>query len=220
MDASVNGYAELFVLKLLNILFQDIADLDSDMIKQNMHLATSDGFSENDRSIRVDLAKYLLQNFGYFRHMLITCENVRKACVFYIQREMDADGYSDEDLYALRMREFDFRYDGTEDVYVVNLSRYDVKMADDIKNTLIIAMESTSALDESDTKDILSLTEKDRMFIGYCASNFMYFIRALAKNYTLIDIVERGVARWQDYFNKYLFIGTDDIDESLIPYND
>ncbi len=208
MSYATNADAELFVVRLLPILFDEsVACFDLSAVKLNSLLATPSGWSEDDRSIRVGLADYLLDNFGYIRSYFIAEKSLREMLVACVKCEMELDFCSREKL--IRFREFnkDPEKHPDEKMYVINLGSYDSGVANMINEKLAASMDKVEYFEDLIGMNIADLTEEDRMDIGFCVSNYMYLIRAFAKNGPLSQTVKSALINllqvsWQSVFLK------------------
>lgn len=195
MDYVANVYSELFVAKILPVLFDsNIAYLDAESVKLNLALATPSGWSEEDRSIRAGLVNYLLNNFGYIRYVLIQDSDLRKLFVDCVKSEIELDLQDDNEYIAfVRAKDMDVDDHSNEKMFVIDLSSYNSKIANKIVEKVKSALMSVENLDYFIDYYTNELTEEDRVDIGFCVSNFMYLIRAFANNVRLSQAVKSVV---------------------------
>ncbi len=202
MDYVANVYSELFVAKILPVLFDsNIAYLDAESVKLNLALAIPSGWSEEYRSIRAGLVNYLLNNFGYIRYGLIQDSDLRKLFVDCVRSEIELD-LQDDDTYVafVRAKDMDVDNHSGKNMFVIDLSSYDSKIANKIVEKITSALKSVESLDYFIDYYTNELTEKDRVDIGFCVSNFMYLIRAFANNVHLSQAVKSFVRDVRESF--------------------
>lgn len=195
INDKINVVAEKSVVDLISALFDAVAYVDPETLKYNIGLASDGGMSKSDRSIRLELANYILNRFAYIYVGLIVDYKFRDAFIEAIQMEILLDTGNDVDSMMLSDIRKQMETDNpsrkpSKGNYIVDLSVYNSAALDRISDKIT---SSFSAFDNyKDGIDLLAarLTQRDRTEIGFCISNFMYAIRALSKNGQFADYVK------------------------------
>lgn len=182
MNANVNPVAEAAVVELLANVFNAIAYMDADTIRYNVELACVGGMTKIDRSIPIELADYLLSHFSFIFVGLIVNKDFRSTIVEAVSVEIALDDREPE--FVTKIRE-DMNYEPPKDTknsFIVDLSTYDDEIYKEINLKLSESFDKLSNYNSCIDEFAAELTDDEMMDIGYCSSNFMYLIRAFAKN--------------------------------------
>ena len=202
-----NVLSENAILEILKTYFEGVGDLCEDMLRANVEKASAGGFSEEDRSIPVEMAVYILEHFAVIYSALIHNEGIRDIFVEAINIEQMLDEVDEASAEKIRNKLCGPRdQEGEEEYVVINLGIYD----DDIYRMISRIIENSFirykriASDKETVYACKKLSDKDREDIGFCICNFMYLIRAFAKQQSFSDKVhvimhdmDKAVSEWE-----------------------
>ena len=195
-EANENTVCEISAL--LNNIFGDIAYLDADTIDWNIGFASNNGMSEEDRTIRVGLANYLMCHFGTILVGLIIDKGFRESFVDAVLLEQSFLNRSDSEKAELRrqmQKGVPLKQHKGSHNYVLDCSVYDETAFKLVNKKLSESMENCPFFNNADVNDAArKLTSEGMIQIGYIASNFMYLIRAFSKNAVFTEYVKSIVA--------------------------
>ena len=182
--------AGLAVKAILNNLFEGIAYLDEDTIETNLNLACAGGMSESDRSISSDLAKYMMSHISLIYLGLIVNAGFRESVRGAVSIEMGINGLSEAEVAKVRTELKSGKNYKNEGHFTIDLSRFNesifVKVNEKIGHSFKPLFDHGDEIDEY----IDALTDDNIIEIGFCVSNFMYFIRALSRNEVFAEYVK------------------------------
>lgn len=184
--------AEAAVVELLFNVFDGIAYMDPDAVHQNMVLA-SGGFSMEDRSIRMELANYLIGHFAFIYAGLIVNDDFRRTFMEAVSVEIALDSEPEGFVMDVRAQMADQKERDSRGNFVVNLSVYNDAFYRRINSKLSFSFGKVTQFGESIDRFAAQLSDDNRIDIGYCASNFMYAIRAFSKNAAFAGYVKSVV---------------------------
>lgn len=190
--------AEIAVVQLLSDMFLGISYLDTETIQKNVKLACAKGASVDDRSIKVEVANYLMSNFSIIFMGLVINPEFRNTFKDAVSVEVVLDEKDEAYVKEVREQMKSSHTKPSKGNFVINLESYNDNVYRKILNKLI---ESFSRVEEyNDVVDEIAseLTIDDAVTIGFCVSNFMYLIRALAKNEVFFDYVRMTVRSVKD----------------------
>ena len=78
-EAIPDAYAEDFIVALIGEYFGNIAAIDDKTLRENVVLGCENGFSEEDRSVRTELADYLFEEFSVIYLGLLVNDDFRSS---------------------------------------------------------------------------------------------------------------------------------------------
>ena len=194
----VDTIAEAAVVELLSNIFGDVAYLDTETVRNNIELGCEGGMSKADRSIRSDLADYIIDNFSLLFVGMIVNTEFRSMIFESVSIEIALDDKDEETVRLIRseMNSDSELTSGNE--YLINLDTYDDGLYRDLNRRLSDSFDIITPYSKAIDELINDMSEEDMIDIGFCVSNFMYFVRAFSKNalfvmYTksVIDSVKR-----------------------------
>ena len=187
----VNALAEEAVVRLAATLFNFTAQMDREAMRHNIELAAG-GMPVEDRTIRAELANYLLARISVFTFGLVLSEDfrytVRDAVAMEMQLEKES-GVFVQEVRADMAR--GVRVRPSKGNYVINLGRYNDKTFKFVMAKVAASAEACAPFDKEIEAAAKSLSDEAQLEIGFIVSNFMYLIRAFAKNLTFTDIVQQ-----------------------------
>lgn len=178
----VNDVAELAVVKLVSTIFSDVAYMEPSTVRHNVELACEGGMSREDRSIRAELANYLMSHFSLLYIGLIINKEFRDTFVEAVSVEIALDDKDEEFVNNIRKDMQDGRPKTSKGNYVINLSSYNEKVYQKLNGKLAESFDKVIQFNDAITEIAADLTDEECSEIGFVASNFMYLIRAFAKN--------------------------------------
>lgn len=182
LNENVDEIAEKAVVTLIDNLFKEIAYIDVDTVRKNIGLASNGGMSQIDRTIRIEVANYLMKHFAIIYLGLVINENFRNEFIRAIQLEMGMDNTDDSTKASLRKKMQHDPNAKSKGDYVVDFSTYSDAAYSKINKKLLLSMESVSEFDDGFDMFSAKLSQNDMVNIGFIVSNFMYLLRACGKN--------------------------------------
>lgn len=178
----VDAIAEGAVVELINILFRDVAYLDYETVYHNIKLACEDGASKSDRSIPVELANYLLNHFEIIYVGFLANAEFRDTFRDVVSVEIALESESAESVSEVRAAMRDANKPESRGNFVINLSKYNDNVYKKLNGTISNSFSKIKSY-EGVIDDLSSdLSDDAKIEIGFCISNFMYLLRAFAKN--------------------------------------
>lgn len=189
---NVNVVSEQHVVSLFDKLFDSVAYIDPEILRHNIGLASEGGMSHADRAIRLELANYLMSHFAYIYAGFIIDYRFRDTFIEAIQLEILLDSVDSNQKEAIRkeMATNSPSKKPSKGNYVVNLAVYNESASDKINEKIYKGFEAFKPYADAIDMLAMRLTQRDKIEIGFCVSNFMYCIRALAKNAKFADYVK------------------------------
>jgi hypothetical protein len=197
---NIDMTAENTTVDMLDTLFGHIAYLDPDTVRFNLGLASEGGFTKEDRSIRFELANFLMNNFAYVFLGLVINPEFRDSFIQAVKLEIGID-YTDNETKAQMRRDIrlpEMHKKSSKGDYVVDLSKYDDHIFRVINKKLSGSFEKVSDYNDGIDQVIAAMTSNDMINVGFCVSNFMYLIRAFSKNDLFVDYVKTVVSSVKD----------------------
>lgn len=181
---AVDFIAENAVTELISVVFSNIAYMDPETVRSNMELASEYGMSKSDRSIKVDLANYLLSHFSLIYTGLIVNSDFRDTVVEAVAVEIALDSKPSGFVQQIRsdMQNNKSFVSDRKGIYVINLSRYSDSIYKKINAKLFDSFDKVRKFDKAIDYATDNLEDDAKIRIGFCVSNFMYLIRAFSKN--------------------------------------
>ena len=187
-----NVLAEAAVIELLTNTFDGVAFMDPDAVRQNIVFA-SGGFSKDDRSMRMELANYLLAHFAVIYAGLVINDDFRNTFMEAVSVEVALDSETPEFVQSVRSEMADKNPRESRGDFVVDLSRYDDSAYRNINAKLSSSFGKVVRFGSSIDNFAAMLSDDAMIDIGYCVSNFMYAFRAFSKNAAFAGYVKSVV---------------------------
>ena len=183
------------VYRMLGGIFSNCAVLNPDMIDLNIELACDGGMPEEDRTINKELADYLTDNICWIYLGLLADPKLRSILVEMITTEVGIYTDNRQDVVdGIRK----LMQEGCEplsgDSYVLDLSRQNDEGFRKFSKAVAESLKKITHLDESVLGLEASLSDKDKIQIGFCVTNFMYLIKAFSQNLKMTSIVKNIIA--------------------------
>lgn len=195
---NVNATTEAAVVELLANIFDNIAILDSETVRRNIELATEDGMPKSDRAIRVELANYLMNHFSLIFVGLIVNQDFRDTFMEAVSVEMALDSKDELFVANIRTEMLDGKQRTSKGNFVLNFSHYNDGIYKKLNARLSDSFTKIEDFDGTINQFIEELSDDSKLDIGYCVSNFMYLIRAFAKNQLFAKYVKSVVKSVQE----------------------
>lgn len=189
MTGKPNELAVQGISDLIGVLFKDVAYLDVSTLRDNFNLA-SGGMPVSDRSIRAELANYLMSHFGLIYVGLIANQDFRETVAEAVTVEIALTSKTPEFVRHFRHNMLDGTAKQSKGNFVIDLSKFDVNVYKKISGKLFGSIEKIADLDNAVTSLVNDLDDEAKISIGLCMSNFMYLIRAFAKNELFVKYVK------------------------------
>ena len=188
---NVDIKAETAVVSLLSSIFSGITHLDTEMVRSNIELGCKGGFSETDRSMRIELGNYIMSHFSLILAGLVVNAEFRETFVYAVQLESALMGESSENVKQARERMHEKKVNReSKGNYVIDFSSYNDMLYRKISDKLLSSFDRISSFDEVLDSFIDGLTESERADISLVASNFMLLFRAFSQNGIFSDYVK------------------------------
>lgn len=194
----VNPTAESAVVEILANVFNSISYMDPDTVRHNIELACEGGMSKSDRSIRVELANYLLSHFSLIFVGLIVNSEFRDTFKEAVSIELALDNKDKDFVKQMRKEMSDSAHIESKGNFVLNFGNFNENVYKKMNSKLSDSFSKITEYDEVIDELVGELTEEDMIDIGYCVSNFMYLIRAFAKNTMFANYVKTVIHNVQD----------------------
>ena len=156
--------------------------MEPSTVRHNVELACEGGMPRDDRSIRAELANYLMSHFSLLYIGLIINKEFRDTFVEAVSVEIALDDKDEEFVNNIRKDMQDGRPKTSKGNYVINLSSYNEKVYQKLNGKLAESFDKVIQFNDAITEIAADLTDEECSEIGFVASNFMYLIRAFAKN--------------------------------------
>lgn len=192
-EAIPDAYAEDFIVALIGEYFGNIAAIDDKTLRENVVLGCENGFSEEDRSVRTELADYLFEEFSVIYLGLLVNEDFRSSFKKAVDLEIDLADKSKSYVRDVRQQLKDGPVMPSNGNVVIDLSRFDLAAAKDVSMRLRSSMDKIAPFSEEFNAIVQEVTDSDAAAVGFCISNFMYLIRAFDKNPTFENYVRSVV---------------------------
>ena len=199
--ATVHPIAEAAVAEFLENLFGSVAFLDPETVYRNMQMACAGNTAPQDRSLNERTAKYLLSHFALILAGLATNADFRMTFAQAVSIEIALEGKDADFVKRMRteMRSAGGVVQGK--AVILNLSAYDDALYKQINRDVADSFKKTKPYHAYVDEAIAALDEEARMQIGFCASNFMYVIRAFAYNGAFLDYVRSVLRSVQEFLD-------------------
>ncbi len=185
----VNESAESAMVRLLFTLFDGVAYLDPETVRFNIERGTPYCFSKNDRTINSAIADYLLSNFAWIFLGLVANSDFRDVFVKAVSIEISLDELDRNKVKQIRRDMKSGDINRSKENYIIDFSYYDVSAFRRITSKLRRSFEYINQYTDTIDGFAWELNEDERLDIAFCVSNFMYLIRAFAKNETFFSYV-------------------------------
>lgn len=178
----VDATAEAAVVDLLANVFNGIAYMDPDTVRYNIERMSEGGFSQEDRSIGIELADWFMRNFSLIYTGLIVNKSFREKIIEVVSVELALDDRPEDFVATIREEMKEDKVHESKGNIVLNLGAFDNEIYKEVNAKLADSFVRIS--EYNDTIDNMSaeLSEDDLIDIGYCVSNFAYLFRAFSKN--------------------------------------
>ncbi len=188
---TVDPAAEVAVVSLLSDIFSDITHLDAETVHANLQLGCRGGFSEADRSIRIELGNYIMSHFALILTGLLVNRDFRETFVEAVQLESALMNESSENVAKLREQMPDSVGDRvSKGNYVVDFSKYNDMIYRRINDKVLSSFDRVIPFEEILDSSVEALSADARADISIIASNFMLLFRAFSKNGLFTDYVK------------------------------
>ena len=197
-NVNVDPTAESAVVELLANVFNSIAYMDPDTVRHNIELASEGGMSKADRSIRVELANYLLSHFSLIFVGLVVNKEFRDTFKEAVSIEIALDNKDKDFVKQMRQEMKDSNPGESKGNFVLNFGNFNENVYKKMNLKLSDSFSKITEYDETIGELSSELSEDDMIDIGYCASNFMYLVRAFAKNNMFANYVKTVVHNVQE----------------------
>jgi len=191
-------YAETAVIQLLSDIFLGIAYFDVDTMQKNVSLACAGDAPEDLRTIKVEVANYLLSNFGVMFMGLIINEDFRDTFVEAVSIEIALDNKDPEFIKGIRKSmasKFDKPSKGN---FVVNLGNFNENIYRKVTSKISDSFKRVEKYNDAIDSLANELDERAMMDIGFCFSNFMYLFRAFSKDPVFFDYTRKVIRSVKD----------------------
>ena len=200
-QSPVNVYAETAVVQLLSDIFLGVAYFDVDTMQKNVSLACAGSTPADLRSIKVEVANYLLSNFGVMFMGLIINEDFRDTFVEAVSIEIALDNKDPEFVKNIRKSMASNFNKPSKGNFVINLEGFNESVYKKVTAKLSDSFRRVE--NYSDAMDILinDLNDRAMLDIGFCFSNFMYLIRAFAKDDVFFNYTRKVIRSVKDTLN-------------------
>ena len=188
-----NEYAETAVIQLLSDIFLGVAYFDADTLQDNVLLACAGGAPKDLRTIKVEIADYLLSNFGVIFMGLIINEEFRDIFVEATSIEVAFDSKDPEFIKNIRSS---MKVDSEKPFtgnFVINLENYNNNIYQKVVTKISDSFRRVESYNDAVDMFINELSDRAMMDIGFCFSNFMYVFRAFANNPAFFSYVKKVV---------------------------
>lgn len=196
-EAKANALSEDFTVALIVEYFGDIAAIDEKTVRENVRLACENGLSEEDRSLRVELMEYLLNEFSVIYLGLLANGDFRDSFKEAVSKEMEITGKSRDYILDYRRQFQEYTEVPSRGSTVIDLSTFDLAEAKYISGRIGSSMEKIKPFQEEFDAMVSEVTDADAVAIGYCICNFLYLIKAFNNNRSFekyVKTVVRAVA--------------------------
>ena len=188
--SEVNPATEDAVIDVLASVFNPIAYMSIEDVRKNVEFACPGGFSEEDRTMSIELGDFIMNHFSVIYFALLSSAKFRENVCSAVREEIALNEMNQE-LVPL-MRQIQKRKDErpakqSKGNYVIDFSVYNDDFCCKFYDIVSASFEKTAEYD--DYVGILQeeLTMDNKYDIGLIASNFMLLYRALAKNEQFSD---------------------------------
>ena len=188
---TVDPAAEVAVVSLLSDIFSDITHLDAETVHANLQLGCRGGFSEADRSMRIELGNYIMSHFALILTGLLVNRDFRETFVEAVQLESALMNESSENVAKLREQMPDSVGDRvSKGNYVVDFSKYNDMIYRRINDKVLSSFDRVIPFEEILDSSVEALSADARADISIIVSNFMLLFRAFSKNGLFTDYVK------------------------------
>lgn len=205
LGVNVNPAAEEAVVDLLANVFNGIAFMDPETVRHNVELGCEGGMPRADRSIRAELANYFITHSCIVLMGMVTNGDFRGMVMEAVATEIALDDEPEEEVRRAReaMSEGVGPLPASKGNYVVDLSKYDDGLYRKLSGMLADSIAKAAEFENEIDAAAAELSTEDKDAIGFCASNFMYLIRAVAKNRVFAELVKSTIKSVQDSLDMY-----------------
>lgn len=193
--------AEEAVVTILATMFNGIGYMVPQTVRKNVELACEGGMSRQDRSIRGELANYCLNHSAIIVMGLVTNADFRAMVADAVALEIAYDEEEDaEEKARIRnaMSEGVGPVPSSQGNYIIDLSTYKDSLYRTLAGMLAKSVEKGQPYEDEINEAALNLTDEEKDVIGFIASNFMYLIRAFAKNRVFTGCVKSTVHKVEE----------------------
>lgn len=190
-DIHVDPISEEAVVKMIAQMFNPIAYMEPEALQKNIRLACNGGFSKKDRSIRAELANYLISHFSLLMMGLVSNAQFRNMLRDAVAMEQALES---EDAQFVEEARADMARDipkvASKGSFVLNLSSYNDKVFRNLNSRFSASLERAAEYDDEISRLARDLDDESMSTIGYIVCNFMYLFRAFAQNPTFTSCVK------------------------------
>ena len=179
---TVNAMAEAAVTNILSNVFDPVAYMDPETVRHNIECGSEGGMPLEDRQIRVELANYLMSNLAIIAMGLIVNEDFRNDFRDAVLFEINIDKLDESEVSRIREQIKDDEQVESKGSFVVDFSKYNDEIYRRVNDKICSGFFKMAAYDSATEGIIASLSKDEKILIGFCVSNFMYAIRAFARN--------------------------------------
>lgn len=179
---NVNETAEAAVVDLLANIFNGIAYMDPDTVRYNIERASDGGFAVEDRSIRMELANWLMSHFSLIFVGLLVNKDFRDTFMEAVSVEIALDDRPADFVMSIREEMKDPKPRESKGNFVLNFGEYNDSIYRKVNAKIANSFEKITPFNDAIDKLVADLSEDDMIDIGYCISNFAYLVRALSLN--------------------------------------
>lgn len=181
-DEGVDVIAEIATVEILSNIFNHIAYMDAETVRENIEMACYGGFEPSDRTIPKEVGDWIMDNFSLIFLGLIVNQDFRDAMMEAVSVEIGLE--ERDDGFIKRIRDEMGSSENLEgmDNYLIDLGRYSDDMYRYINGRLADSFGKITDFGETVDIMISELSEDDMIDIGFCVSNFMFLLRAFAQN--------------------------------------
>lgn len=192
-EAIPDAFAEDFIVALIGEYFGNIAAIDDRTLRENIFLGCENGFSEEDRSVRIELADYLFEDFSVIYLGLLVNDDFRNSFKKAVDLELSLADKSRSYVRDVRQQLKDGPVMPSQGNLVIDLSRFDLAAAKDVSTRIRSSMDKIAPFSDEFNAIVQEVTDEEAATVGFCISNFMYLIRAFDKNPTFENYVRSVV---------------------------
>ena len=179
--ANIDERSLYCVLQLIDSTWSDVAYIDKDILMENLEMLSDGITSAGDRSIRKNVAHYLLDNYAMLYLTMCLSSDYRTMCKIAVDT-------AKEDMYLpYEDNDAAFRNKPEYPKYYICLSRYDKSMASSIIKRISDSMNKVEKYDQVMDYAMCNLSAEDKLIIGYCISNLFYLIKAFYISEAFVD---------------------------------
>lgn len=194
----VDATTEKAMVELLSNLFSSVAYMDPETVHHNLEMACENGMSKSDRSIRAEFANYCINHYALIFIGLVVNKDFREMFAEAVSVEIALDTKSEDNIAKIRKSMLDGKNHPSKGNFVLDFSRFNDAIYRKINGKLAASFDCIKEFGDTLDDFIEKLSDTDKMDIGFCISNFMYLIRAFAKNQLFDDYIETVISSVQE----------------------